>query len=113
MTIDGAAVPAAGHFDVVNPATGQTFTQAPDCTSDQLDAAMYAAARALPDWGLDDKRRRQALHDAADALEAGAARLAWLVTAEQGKPLGEAHDEVMASAIWLRHYAELELPHEV
>jgi acyl-CoA reductase-like NAD-dependent aldehyde dehydrogenase len=113
MTIDGAAVPAAGRFGVVDPATGQTFAQAPDCTPGQLDMAMHAAARALSAWSLDDKRRRQALRDAADALESGAGQLARLVTAEQGKPLSEAHDEVMASAIWLRYYAELELPHEV
>lgn len=31
MIINGVHVPAAGMFDVIDPATGKVFAQAPDC----------------------------------------------------------------------------------
>jgi acyl-CoA reductase-like NAD-dependent aldehyde dehydrogenase len=43
---------------------------------------------------------------------AATGELAALLTAEQGKPRAEAAAEVRAAAAWLRHYADLELPHE-
>ena len=43
MTIGGEPVPGPATFGVVNPATGQVFAQAPDCSRDQLDQAMRAA----------------------------------------------------------------------
>ena len=45
MSIGGEAVAAKETFGVVNPASGEVFEQAPDCTSDQLDAAFEARAR--------------------------------------------------------------------
>ncbi|MFI8828841.1 aldehyde dehydrogenase family protein [Streptomyces sp. NPDC053431] len=113
MTIAGEPAASASTFGVVDPATGRTFAQAPDCTPGQLDAAMTAASRAQPAWGRDERGRRDALREAADLLEAHTDRLAELITAEQGKPLDQARDEVTASAVWLRHYAGMELPHEI
>jgi acyl-CoA reductase-like NAD-dependent aldehyde dehydrogenase len=113
MTIDGAAVAAAAHFDVIDPATAAPFAQAPQCTPQQLDAAMTAAARAFPAWSLDEKTRRQSLLDGAHTLESHTGRLARLITLEQGKPLPEARDEVTHAALWLRYYADLELAHEI
>ena len=113
MTVDGKAVDGRAVFDVLDPATERIVAQAPACGPDQLDAAMAAAARALPAWRGDEKARRYALRQAADALEADAGRLAALITAEQGKPLAEAHDEVVFAAVWLRYYADLDLPREV
>ncbi|MFG2772373.1 aldehyde dehydrogenase family protein [Streptomyces sp. NPDC048350] len=113
MTIDGSAATPEAYFDVVDPATARVLAQAPDCTPRQLDAAMAAAAGAQPAWSRDERGRRHALNEAAAVIEAHAGRLAALVTAEQGKPLAQARDEVMASAVWLRHYAQMELPHEI
>ena len=49
MTIDGAAASTEATFDVVNPATGSPEATAPDCTPQQLDAAMTSATpRAAP-----------------------------------------------------------------
>jgi acyl-CoA reductase-like NAD-dependent aldehyde dehydrogenase len=39
--------------------------------------------------------------------------IAPILTAEQGKPLGEANIEVFGAAIWLQYYANLEIPREV
>ena len=40
MTIDGSAIDGEKTFGVVNPATGEVFAQAPDCSRQQLDQAM-------------------------------------------------------------------------
>ena len=48
MTINGAPAAAEATFGVINPATGDVFDQAPECTREQLDAAMQAAATVAP-----------------------------------------------------------------
>ncbi len=44
MTIGGEGAVTEQTFGVINPATGTVFTEAPDCTTTQLDAAMTAAS---------------------------------------------------------------------
>ena len=113
MTIGGEAVPTAATFDVINPAKGTAFAQAPECSPEQLDAAFESASKAYRDWRSDEAARRAALLAGADALMAAAGDIAPILTAEQGKPLGEANIEVFGAAIWLQYYANLEIPREV
>jgi acyl-CoA reductase-like NAD-dependent aldehyde dehydrogenase len=113
MTIGGDTVPATGSFGVVNPAQGEVFAQAPDCSRVQLDAAFDAAVKAQRDWKLDQAARRQTLLAMADKLMASAGDLAPILTAEQGKPLADANIEVFGAAIWCQYYANLETPPEV
>ena len=113
MSIGGDTVPAAESFGVVNPATGEVFAEAPECTRQQLDAAFEAAAKAQRDWKLDESARRQTLLTMADVLMASAAELAPVLTSEQGKPLGDANIEVFAAAIWCQYFANLETPPQV
>ena len=113
MTIGGEAVPTAATFDVINPAKGTAFAQAPECSPEQLDAAFESASKAYRDWRADEAARRAALLAGADALMAAAGDIAPILTAEQGKPLGEANIEVFGAAIWLQYYANLEIPREV
>ncbi|MET8829026.1 aldehyde dehydrogenase family protein [Streptomyces sp. NPDC004610] len=113
MTVGGSALAGTGTFEVIDPATGEPFAQAPDCTPDQLDLAMRAAADAFRTWRRDDDARRECLRQAADVMEAATDTLAPLLTAEQGKPLADARREVANSAVWLRYYADLELPREI
>ncbi len=113
MTIGGARVATKDTFGVVNPATGEVHAQAPECTHDQLDQAMSAAAEAYRSWRTDEAARRKALHAAGDLLMARSAELAPILTAEQGKPLQDATFEVIGAAIWLKHFADLEMPREV
>ena len=54
MTIAGEAGPTEDTFGVRNPATGEVFAQAPECTRQQLDAAFDAAAKAARDWKARD-----------------------------------------------------------
>jgi len=113
MTVDGAAVPTAETFGVVNPATGEVFEQAPRCSREQLDAAFDSAQKAYRDWRSDEAARRAALHKVGDALFAAAGELGAVLTAEQGKPLGDASMEVFGAGIWFKYYADLEIKREV
>jgi len=113
MTIDGQAAPTAGTFDVLNPATNERYAAAPECSPEQLDAAMESAAKAYRDWKADEPARREALRQAAGALMAASGELAPILVAEQGKPLSDANIEILAAGMWLQYYADLEVPREV
>jgi acyl-CoA reductase-like NAD-dependent aldehyde dehydrogenase/prolipoprotein diacylglyceryltransferase len=113
MTIGGTSVPAAESFGVVNPATGEVFARAPECSRAQLDAAMEAAARAFPAWSRGEARRREALGACAAAVRARAGELAPLLTQEQGKPLAHASDEISRAALWFEYTAALQIPVEL
>jgi acyl-CoA reductase-like NAD-dependent aldehyde dehydrogenase len=113
MTIGGGTAPAAESFGVINPANGDVFAHAPECTREQLDAAFDSAAKAQRDWKLDEDARRQVLLKIADILMASAGELAPILTAEQGKPLADATMEIFASAIWCQYFANLDVPPQV
>ncbi|WP_433323708.1 aldehyde dehydrogenase family protein [Spirillospora sp. CA-294931] len=113
MTISGEPVPASSTFEVTDPATGGAAGRAPDCSREQLDAAMDAAARALPGWKADEAVRRKALLAAAEVMFARSEEIGRVLTLEQGKPLGDATMEVVGAGVWLKYFAELELPREI
>jgi acyl-CoA reductase-like NAD-dependent aldehyde dehydrogenase len=113
MTIDGKAVKGDSTLPVVNPATGAPFAECPDCSREQLDAAVASSLRAFPAWRNDEARRRQALLDCAEAIKANLPELAQILTQEQGKPLNAAMGELMGASIWFQVTAGHELPVEV
>jgi len=113
MTIDGQAAPTAATFDVLNPATNEVYARAPECSKEQLDAAMESSAKAFRDWRADESARRDALRQAAGILLGASGDLAPVLTAEQGKPLSDANLEIFAAGMWLQYYADLEVPREV
>jgi acyl-CoA reductase-like NAD-dependent aldehyde dehydrogenase len=113
MTIGGQAAVTEATFGVRNPATGEVFAEAPECTPAQLDAAMESAAKAYTDWKGDEDQRRQALRDMAAVLMGALAELGPMLTAEQGKPLNDANLEVFGSAMWCTYYADLERAREI
>jgi len=113
MTIGGTTVSSPTTFGVINPATGAVFEQAPECTPEQLDEAFAAAQGAYGAWKRDEAARRAAMLRAADVLMANVDVIAPTLTSEQGKPLLDAQIEVYASAMWLQHYAKLEIPRVV
>jgi len=110
MTIDGKAVAGQTTFGVVNPATGEVFTQAPDCSKAQLDHAMESAQRAFRNWRKDEPTRRQTLIACANALKARAGEVAQVLTQEQGKPLAKATEEVIGGVVWFQVTAGLQIP---
>ena len=113
MTIGGERHHAPASFGVVNPATGEVHAEAPECSREQLDQAFDAAAKAQVDWQRDDDARRSALSAAADVLFGAAQELAPILTREQGKPLAAATEEVLGAGVWLKYFADLEVPREV
>ncbi|MEU8877260.1 aldehyde dehydrogenase family protein [Streptomyces javensis] len=97
----------AACFAVVDPATGETFDEAPDQQPDELDAVVDRAHRAWHGWRADPAARATALRLAADAVETAGADLARLLTREQGKPLAESYAEIARTAARLRYFADL------
>ncbi|MGP2436031.1 aldehyde dehydrogenase family protein [Streptomyces sp. JW3] len=102
-----AGRPQNRSFAVVDPATGETFDEAPDQHPDDLDAVVARAHAAWRGWRADHGARSAALRAAADAVAAAGAELAPLLTREQGKPLAESYQEVARTAARLRYFAEL------
>lgn len=113
MTIDGSPATTESTFAVLNPATGRFLADAPDCTRAQVDEVMNGAMQAFRSWRIDDAARSAAMHAAAAELEASADELAFILTAEQGKPFRDSLAEVAVSARWLRWYADLDLGVEI
>ena len=110
MTIDGQPVTSPGSLKVINPASGEVFAEVPDCTRDQLDAAMESAQRAFGGWKDDYEQRRAVMYACAEALEANAGELGRLATMEQGMPLPAGVASVQGAARNFRWYADLDIP---
>ncbi|MBB5685904.1 aldehyde dehydrogenase family protein [Sphingobium boeckii] len=114
MTIDGQAAPTSQTIPVLNPATEQVVAQAPDCSRDQLEAAVTAARRAFPAWKATPYADRQAaLRAIAGVLMDNAEELKAILTSEQGKTHGDALGEIQAAAWWIGVVAEQILPETV
>jgi len=111
MTIDGEPVAGERTIEVFNPATGEAFAKAPDCTAAQLDAAVAAAKRAFKTWRNTPIEERQALvRKAGEALIAHHEDLARLFTREQGRPVDAAKQEVMGAGAWLQAVSAMTPP---
>ena len=114
MTIDGQLVRADQAFPVINPATGSVLLDAPNCSVDQLDAAVVAAQRAFPSWrDRPIEQRRELLRKCAATIRTHQVELARMLTQEQGKPTVTANREVGGSAKWLEVTADLEIPRQL
>ena len=109
MLIDGEWLDAADGrtWQVVNPATEETVARVPFGGAVEATKAITAAHGALPRWKAMTAYERSAiLRDIADALRARADELAPIMTAECGKPLGEARGEWGACADLFDWFAE-------
>ncbi|WP_010627622.1 aldehyde dehydrogenase family protein, partial [Halomonas sp. KM-1] len=115
LLINGDNVPgAAGHFEVIDPATGAPFARCPAGSTEQLDQAVSAARDAFGQWKLSSHEQRcELLNRIADDIEREADELARLIVMEQGKPLALAYSEVGGSAAWTRYAASQEVPVEL
>jgi acyl-CoA reductase-like NAD-dependent aldehyde dehydrogenase len=109
MTGGGERIAARETFPLINPATEEMYAHVPAISREQLDVVMSSAQAAFQTWRRDDDGRRVAMRAAAGVLEAHAAELATLLTAEQGKPFRDSLAEVSTGALWLRWYADLEI----
>ena len=107
--IDGAWIGAGacGAIDVDNPATGAIVGTVPRLGRAETQAAIDAAARAFPAWRRKTAKERAAvLRRWFDLMMANQEDLAQLMTAEQGKPIGESRGEVAYAASFLEWFGE-------
>ncbi|WP_374572057.1 NAD-dependent succinate-semialdehyde dehydrogenase [Phenylobacterium sp.] len=92
---------------VLNPATGETVGQAPDCGAAETRAAIEAAAKAFPAWRrMPARERSQILERWWRLVLDNVDDLARIMTAEQGKPLAEAAGEIRYAASFIKWFAE-------
>lgn len=88
--IGGEARPAlGGHWiDVYAPATGKVHAQAPDSDNSDVDLAVEAARKALPQWqAMGREGRSRVLLQLASLIEADLPRFAAAESLDNGKPL--------------------------
>jgi 1-pyrroline dehydrogenase len=93
-------------MEVIAPATGAVIAEVPQCGAEDVDRAVEAAKKALPEW-LDKtpKERSELLHALADVMDEHAEELAQLESVNVGKPLMASRDETPFSADNLRFFA--------
>ncbi|PSL16188.1 succinate-semialdehyde dehydrogenase/glutarate-semialdehyde dehydrogenase [Marinobacterium halophilum] len=107
MYIDGQWVTERSHFLVTNPASGDVIGEVPDCTSEDIDAAITAASEALKSWKQTTAYERSGLlYRAWEIMLSRKQELAELMTREQGKPLKASLNEVQYGADFLLWFAE-------
>ncbi|MGE4371465.1 MAG: NADP-dependent succinate-semialdehyde dehydrogenase [Xanthobacter sp.] len=107
--IDGAwaAADTGKTFAVTNPADGAHLADVPDMGAEETRRAIEAANKALPAWRAKTaKERAVILRRWFELIMAAQEDLAQLMTAEQGKPLGEARGEVAYGASFIEWFAE-------
>jgi succinate-semialdehyde dehydrogenase/glutarate-semialdehyde dehydrogenase len=92
---------------VTDPADGRLLAQVPDCGAAETQRAIAAADAAWPAWRAKTAKERAALlRRWYDLIVAAADDLAQMITAECGKPLGEAKGEVAYGAAFVEWFAE-------
>lgn len=108
LFIGGEFVDGRGaRIDVVNPARGEVIGQIAATTPDEIERAVDSARSAFRTWSrVPAKVRAQALHRLGDLIAADAARMAHIMTSEQGKPLNEAKGEILKLAEACHFYGE-------
>jgi succinate-semialdehyde dehydrogenase/glutarate-semialdehyde dehydrogenase len=109
MYIDGNWCPAdtGQTLPVVNPATEAVIGHIPAAGAAETRRALEAAHRAMPAWSkLTAYDRAKVLKKTGDLMRERADAIAALLTAEQGKPLGEAKGEILHAADTFEWFAE-------
>jgi betaine-aldehyde dehydrogenase len=100
--VDGSSVDPAegGTTQIVNPATGEAYAEAPLSTQPDIDAAVGAAERAFPGWrDATPSERSLALLRIADAFEEHGEELVRLECENTGKPIGLTMEEELPPSV--------------
>jgi acyl-CoA reductase-like NAD-dependent aldehyde dehydrogenase len=114
LTIDGEAAGGQFTLDVINPATGAVFARCPAAGRADLERAVSAARRAFPEWSARSfEERAAAIRRFAEELRAQQSALAELLTREQGKPVGQARDEIARAATQSEGLAKIAIVPEI
>jgi 1-pyrroline dehydrogenase len=92
--------------ELIDPASGERFTEVPDSTVEDVERAVAAASAAFDQWAATTPRERgDALNALADWLALNADDLAAVESRNVGKPGGMARDEVDYAVDNLRFFA--------
>lgn len=106
--IDGKRVQLANSFEDRDPSTGAVFAMVARGDTDAVDAAVSAAARALPRWSktapVERSRRLRAL---SESIQREAGKLAALESQDTGKPIRQARTDVSVAARYFEYYANI------
>jgi 1-pyrroline dehydrogenase len=95
-----------GTMEVLNPSTGEVIAEVQRSAEADVDKAVEAAKRALPDWlEKTPKDRMELLLKLADLIDENADELAKLESLNVGKPTSIVGDEMPFSADNLRFFA--------
>ena len=94
-------------FAVSNPANGEELAVLADASAEQAVLAVDAATKALPAWRAKSaKQRARLLRAWYDLVRENKQELAEILTAEQGKPLGESIGEILYGANYIEWFGE-------
>jgi 1-pyrroline dehydrogenase len=106
--IGGEWVDASGGetMEVLNPSTGEVIAEVPNASAEDVDRAVQAAKKALPEWLETTPGERSALLlKLAAALDEHTDELAEIESQNVGKPLSFAKDEMPVSSDNIRYFA--------
>ncbi|OAA45063.1 Aldehyde/histidinol dehydrogenase [Metarhizium rileyi] len=95
--VDGQDVPAKSgkRFDVVDPGTGKPWISCPDCSGEDVDAAVQSSHRAFQAYSRWTPRKRaQTIAKWHQLIVDARQDLAKILVHETGKPLAEAYGEI-------------------
>ncbi|MGO1543491.1 MAG: 5-carboxymethyl-2-hydroxymuconate semialdehyde dehydrogenase [Gulosibacter sp.] len=112
LYIDGEFVDAKSGktFDVINPATNETYMTAASGDKEDVDLAVAAAKRAFDEgpWSkMLNRERSRVLHKIADIVESRDERLALIESWDSGLPITQAKGQARRAAENFRFFADL------
>ena len=97
----------SGTFEVTNPYDGSVIAEVADCTPQQTEQAIQAAAEGFKIWSkYTAGKRSRILRKWYELQLEHADDLARLLTTEQGKPVAEAKGEIRYGASFVEWFAE-------
>jgi len=104
---DWIAAASGERFPVTNPADGNTITEVPNLSAEEIPGIIDISAKAQKTWAaLTAKERSAALRRWFELILANVDDLALIMTSEQGKPLAEAKGEIAYAASFIEWFAE-------
>jgi len=107
--INGKSVPSASGetTQIIDPATGNVYAEAPKSNQADVDAAMKAAANAFEEWKeTTPSERQRALLKIADAIESRAEEFIAIESKNTGKPTAlTASEEIPPMVDQIRFFA--------
>jgi 2-formylbenzoate dehydrogenase len=102
MVLGGKPMPTKSRYDVEDPTTGRKLTDAPDCSAEEVDQVVRAAAVAQREWArLPPRMRGAKVRAFANLLRVHEEELATLDAVDAGFPLPIMRMDIGAAATLL------------